>query len=103
MKSIVELMYSCTDRMFNYLQNKDLNQLLQSLLNIEDYCAKTYGGDKKLWFKFGGDDTLVTTIEDIKKDLSLPTNHPNHKLMVEKLELVSMDIEPDNALLVFYS
>lgn len=54
----------------NYLQgNITLDQLIQQLQRIEAQL-KPDSSRSTLWFKFSQDDTLSTSIEDLKKDLS---------------------------------
>ncbi len=104
MKNLIQYKFSCTNAMFNFLKNKDLDKLLADLNRTEKHASenmagKDIGKDASLCFKFGDDDTLVTTIGDIAKDLSLPSKHGNHKLMIENFESIINESE----LRVFYS
>jgi hypothetical protein len=95
-------MYSCTNAIFQYLKDSDLEKLLTDLYRIEDIARKAISEHGELWFKFGLDDTLATTIENIKTDLKLPDTHPNKKLLIGQFHLVT-GIDPDDELQVFYS
>jgi hypothetical protein len=102
MKSLNQYQYSCTEAMFTYLKDSDLDKLITKLNNIELHAKNTIENnqDKNLWFKFGDDDTLATTIESIKVDLS--NGNKNKELLIECFELV-IGIEPKNGLKVFFS
>jgi hypothetical protein len=94
MENRIEFVYGCTEAMFNYTKDGNVQKLVNRLREIESHS----GGE--LWFRFGKDDTLATTIDDINVDLCLPKYHPNYELMVEKFEGVC-GIEPDKELRVF--
>ena len=104
MKKITELIYSCTNRMFNYVRNgRDLGDLIGYLRMYEENAIKKYGGENKgLCFKFGTNDTLCTTIDDIERDLNLPSAHSNHILLIEKMES-TFGLNPNEQLEVYYS
>ena len=104
MKNLIQYSFSCTNAMFNYLKDNDLNRLISDLKRIEYHASKTIGGkDASLWFKFGSDDTLVTTIPGILTRLNLPLSHNNHQLMLENFDLVVNSMEAKKELRVFYS
>ena len=104
MKKISELTYSVTNVIFKYLKDEDLDKLITSLKEYEEYCRQTYGGGKRnLWVKFGEDDTLSTTINDIENILRLPRRHLNHIWLIDCFKLVTMDINPSHEICVFYS
>lgn len=98
MKKISELTYGVTCVIFNYLKDRDMGKLITSLKGYEETYGK--GG---LWFKFGDDDTLSTTIDDIEKMLQLPKQHNNHIWLVDCFKLVSMDINPSHEISVYFS
>lgn len=61
--------------LFNdYLQGViDLEKFIQKLRTVEDMHKHTIDGNTQknsMWFKFSDDDTLGTTIDDLKRDLS---------------------------------
>lgn len=92
--------------MFNYLKDGNLEKLLAKLNWVEQNAINSGLGPigfANLWFKFGHQDTLATTIQDIYRDLQLPASHPNRQLMIEQFELVSKDLNPDNELRVYFS
>jgi len=92
--------------MFKYLKDRNKKALLEKLLEVQNYCNIKYGnllGEKSLWFKFGEDDTLSTTIDEIDVLLSLPKTHINNAYILEQFELVTNDIDPKNELIVYYS
>lgn len=104
MKNLIQYSFSCTNAMFNYLKDNDLSRFVADLNRIQYHASETIGGENaSLWFKFGADDTLATTISDIVNNLHLPLSHNNHKLMLEKFSLVVNNMEADKELRVFYS
>lgn len=87
MKNLIEYRYSCEVNFYNYLQTRDLNKLIEGLSRVE-YLMKSAGHGTEsgsICFKFSDDDTLITTKDDLIKDLSLPASHSNHKLLIEKI------------------
>lgn len=105
MENLIQYRYSCEDAMFNYLKDGDLERLLAKLNWVEQLAMDSGLGTapKSLWFKFGHQDTLATTIQDIKRDLTLPASHDNRKLIIEQFELVTNSLSPDNELRVYFS
>lgn len=106
MKPVSEVTYACANAMFKYLKylkNNDTNELVKELRKAEKYCFSEYGKDKTLWFKFGQDDTLATTISDIANDLNLPSKHSNKRFLIERFEMVTKDLKHKNELQVFFS
>jgi len=82
-KNYIEYRYKVEELFFKYLKDDDLDFLIKKLYEIETLIENTFDdfGDKGLWFKFFDADTAATTIGNIKADLSMPYNHPNHILM----------------------
>ena len=75
----------------------ELDQLITELRTIEGYHRRLTDTSKDLWFKFSNDDTLITTIEDLDKDLSSTSNR---EFAMERLrESISLE----NELLIYYS
>ena len=101
-KNYIEYRYKVEELFFKYLKDDDLDFLIKKLYEIETLIENTFDdfGDKGLWFKFFDSDTAATTIGNIKGDLSMPTNHPNHKLMIENL---SFAIQLNGDLEIFFS
>lgn len=100
----IEVIYTCSTAMFNYLKNGNENLLISELKRAEQFMTDTYGGKNKcLWFKFGLDDTLATTITDIIIALKSPVNSRNRKLLIDGFQLVTKDLEIKNELQAFYS
>jgi hypothetical protein len=98
-----DLVYSCTLAMFNYLKNSDLQMLLNALIKAQEYYQALHGKGKVIWFRFGSDDTLCTTISDIETALCLPENHGNHKLMLEQFAMVCNSMDANLELEVYFS
>jgi hypothetical protein len=98
-----DLVYSCSVAMFNYLKNSDLQALLKVLIELQEYYQELHGKGKAIWFKFGSDDTLCTTISDIEVALCLPKNHGNHKLMLEQFAMVCNTMDANSELRVYFS
>ena len=101
-KNYIEYRYKVEELFFKYLKEGDLDLLIKKLYEIETLIENTFDdfGNKSLWFKFFDNDTAATTIGNIKGDLSLPSNHPNHKLMIENL---SFAIELKKELEIYFS
>jgi len=51
--------------------------------------ANTTDPEIGLWFKFFDGDTGSTTIDEIERNLKLPTSHDNHMYMLEMLEMTT--------------
>ena len=87
--------------LFNdYIQNLlSLNEFMQKLRAVEDLYGKTIKKDTQensLWFKFSAEDTLVTIIGDLEKDLS----NWNRDFTLERMrEAITLD----NELFIHYS
>lgn len=75
----------------------ELDLLITELRKIEDYHRGLTHTSKDLWFQFSQDDTLITTIEDLKKDLSSPLNGKY------TLERIKESISLENELLIHYT
>lgn len=102
-RNLIQYTYSCTNAMFNYLKDCDKGKLISELDRIEQHAKENIGGKyTALWFKFGEDDPLSTTIRDIDRELDLPTTNNNRKFLEEKFESIT-DLEPDKELRVYYS
>jgi len=105
MKNLIQYRYSCEEAMFEFLKDDDVTKLIEELKRIEQYhkgIIECTDDELGLWFKFGSDDTLATTIEDIEKDLNLPSNHGNHKLLIDKF-LLAIDNNPETELMIYFS
>ncbi len=103
-KNLIQYRYSCTNAIFNFLKDGDIEKLIADLKRIETHASENVVGksvseDASLWFKFSDDDTLATDIGNIETDLQLPVSHSNRKLLIEKFEGVINDHE----IQVFYS
>ncbi|MFW6247368.1 MAG: hypothetical protein ACOC22_04335 [bacterium] len=99
-----EVAYKCSNAMFIYLKNGNVSELINELKEAENYLHEKHGGeDKCMWFKFGIDDTLATTISDIVNDLKMPSNARNRMFMLERFNKVTKDLKYKNELQVFYS
>ncbi len=87
--------------LFNeYLQNRlDLNEFIEKLRVVEKQYEQTLdfkNPENSIWFKFSDDDTLVTTIDDLKRDLS----NSNRNFTLERMREA---INLDNELFIHYS
>ncbi len=69
----------------DYIHNKvDLDQFIHKLRMVEAWCKQTLKDDtfqNSLWFKFAEDDTVVTTIDDLERDLS----NTNREFTLERM------------------
>lgn len=77
----------------------ELEELIERLRVIEALHMQSHNDNKSestLWFRFSKDDTLVTTIDDLEKDLS----NKNREYTLEKIrEALNVDQE----LTIYYS
>lgn len=93
----------CTRAISVFLNHKNDNKargnMILTFLAHEAKLKKGAEKDKSMWFKFFPGDTTVTTIEDIKKDLNLPSSHNNYKYIIEKMEIA---VE-NNSLEIYFS
>jgi hypothetical protein len=84
------------DYLQGHLDLKDLIQKLRAIEPLHKQNQKDIKSDNMLWFKFSKDDSLVTTIDDLQKDLS---SH-NREFTLERIrEALNVDQE----LSVYYS
>lgn len=86
----------------NYLENRDLVELMDELDALDSRARKIKGGSKEagFWWRFFDDDTLANTAGGLKRDLELPPSHGNHKYAIENMELA---IQPDTKMKVYFS
>jgi hypothetical protein len=104
-KSRVEYIYSCTNAMFNYLKHKDVGILVEHLMEVEFDAIrkeKEHIPQVGLYFKFGQDDPLTTTIADIRQTLKYG-NQRDKDFLIEQFEKVISVINPDDELEVYFN
>lgn len=102
MKKLTQYTYSATNAMFNYMRDEDLDALIKDLRRIEDHAKKNLNPkseSQEMWFKFGEDDTLATSISEIKKDLS---SLNNRRFTIERFVSVC-GLVPSEELEVYFS
>jgi hypothetical protein len=81
----------------SYLQQHiTLDQFILQLERIEAQL-KQNNSQSSLWFKFADDDSLATTIPDLKKDLS---DNRNREFTLERMREA---INLENELFIYYS
>ena len=105
MKNLIQYRYNCTEAMFEYLKNKDIEKLISILKNCEEHYRKEIectNPDLGMWFRFGSDDTLTNTIGDIELNINLPHGHPNYKFLIERFKLV-IGLNTDVELMIYFS
>lgn len=108
MDKLVQYTYSCSNAMFIYLRDNDLDKLIADLIRIENYARdkaiekEGYNEteDKTLWFKFFDGDTGATDISNVKRDLESVTNR---EYMLNNFRITTEDLDPDKELRVFFS
>lgn len=92
---------------FNYSKrNIGVSELVNELNEAEKQISSRNPEveNANLWFKFGVDDTLATTIQDVKNDLSLSHSHPNRMFLDEKINLcMENSLNSDYDIQIFYS
>ena len=101
-KSLVHYTYSCSNAMFNFLKDEDIDKLISELKRIEDHAGSKddYPRDKELWFKFGRHDTLATSIKELERDLM---GHMNRQFTIERFKAITEDLDYDKELRVYFS
>jgi len=97
-KNLIQYVYPCSNAIFRFLKDNDKPKLIKSLRKCETHYKERneYGEDCSLWFKFGHDDTLCTTISDID-------NEKNIKYFLDKFKLVVSDMNECNEIRVYFS
>jgi len=102
MKALTQYTFSCTNTMFNYLKDGDIDKLIIKLKEVESHAKETIEAKSgaSLWFKFGKGDTLATDISDVENTLKYLNQ--NKVLLIEQFESI-IGLEPDDELRVFYS
>jgi hypothetical protein len=106
MKNLIQYNYSITNAIFNFLKDGDKANFVERLKMYERHAfvnRVSTDADASMWFKFGTNDTLATTIDDIERTLELPTTHGNYKHMIEGFELVTEDLDHKKEIRVYYS
>tara|TARA_R110000772_G_scaffold47429_3_gene108419 strand:+ start:706 stop:1014 length:309 start_codon:yes stop_codon:yes gene_type:complete len=102
MDKLVQYTYSCSNAMFKFLRDNDIDKLVEDLRRIEQhaYSDDDEPKDKDLWFKFGSDDTGATDIRNIVQDLN---GTMNKEYLIDLFKMVTEDLDPDKELRVFFS
>jgi|GEM_PF-6799532 hypothetical protein len=78
------------DYLQGHLNLEDLIQKLRAIEALHKQTQKAIKSERTLWFRFSKDDSLVTTIDDLQKDLS---NH-NREFTLERIrEALNVDQE----------
>ena len=97
MKNITKYHHRTSLLFQSYLtQDLNLDELIQELRKIESLHRQTVSEEGSLWFKFSTDDTLVTSIDDLEKDLS----NGNREFTLER---IGEGISLENEFLIYYS
>ena len=66
--------------------------MISGLNKINDHASEKLGNGGNgggLWFRIPSDNTEATTIDSIKRDLSLPSEHRNHRYMIDRIKTAS--------------
>lgn len=85
-----------TDYLQGHLVLKELIEKLSAIESLHKQNHNDTESEKTLWFKFSKDDSLVTTIDDLQKDLS----NQNREFTLQRIrEALNVDQE----LSIYYS
>jgi hypothetical protein len=91
-KPLVQYQYKASELFFGFVEpgakrRLSLDELVSGLKDLELEAKKAEGAsdDQGLWFRFSAYDTLATTISDIERTLSLPSNNRNRQLLIEQI------------------
>lgn len=105
MKNLIHYRFTVENLFFKFTKKQiDLDELITLLCMLEGehrLVENLPNDDKGLWFKFGKDDTLATTISDIERTFMHDTKS-NQEFLLERMESVC-GLNPDNELQIFYS
>ena len=100
MKTLNKYLSPISNAFFNYLKDDNEIKLYDILFKIESLCRVEYKSiDSTLGFRFGEDDTLVYTINDILNDLS----NKNREFMLENFNRVTKDTNPYNEIIIYFN
>ena len=103
MKKANSYSYSFSNMFFDFLKDKDVETLFSELDRVNK-IVKNFEDTEPfptIMLRFGENSTILYTIAEIKTDISLPENHPNKKLLLELMQLVTEDINPEKELQVY--
>jgi hypothetical protein len=105
MENLIQYRYNCEKAIFKYFVEKDIDDLIAELKRNEEHYKQQIectNNEMGMWFRFGSDDSLANTIDDIERDLNLSKNHPNHKHLIDRFLLV-IGNNPQAELLIHFS
>ena len=92
-KSLTQYQHKASELLHGFVEpgakrRLSLEELIDGLKELEIAAKKSEGAseDQGLWFKFSADDTLATTISDIERTLSLPSNNKNKQFLIEQIK-----------------
>jgi len=98
MKNLAYYRFSCENAIFNFLKNKDKEIFFADLDRIEGLMKKEFDEvddlDKCLCLRFGESNTIIYTLSEIKKDISIPTVN-NYDFLIDQFIDVTKDFEPE--------
>ena len=101
MKDLIQYKFACTNAMNDYLQGRyRRSQLISKLKEIENHYRNEindFNSDKGFWFRFYENDSLATTVHEIKRSLEQPESHPINRDMID-----NFNIAVDNGSLQVY-
>mgnify|MGYP003657534821 CR=1 FL=1 len=90
MKKLTGYNWTAYNIFFEYLKNQDIQKLESSLFELEEKIRiEEFPGLSEgcgLWFRLFEGDSWAWTIQNILKDLSLPSSHKNKIYLLEILE-----------------
>lgn len=105
MKNLIQYRFTVENLFFKFIKKEiDLDELITGLTKIETehrYLNGLPNDDEGLWFKFGKDDTLSTTILNIERIFMYDSKN-NQEFLLERME-AACGLNPDNELEIFYS
>lgn len=107
-KALTYFRYSCELAIFNFLKDNNKSKLIvefdrvENLMRIENGEDLEFQTDKGFSIRFGNS-SLIYTIKDIEKDLALSSREGNYKHLIDQLNSVVEDNNPDKELKVYFS
>lgn len=105
MKNLIEYRYHIEELFFKFVTDKiSLAEMISALKRLElTVQTKNENTEQGLWFKFGTQDTLCTTIDDLERDLN--PNNKNYDFTFDRVvEAYTLrGVNNDGELFIYFS
>ena len=105
MKNLIQYRYHIEELFFKFVTDKiSLVEMIEALKRLEVAVQTKYENTELgLWFKFGSQDTLCTTIDDLERDLN--PNNKNYGFTFDRVvEAYTLrGVSTDSELFIYFS